>query len=272
MIWLCPHCRCPLELQESRAVCCHNHSFDFAREGYLNLLPANFKHSKAPGDDKSMLSARRQFLAAGYYQPLSEQLASVQAELLTNFSKRPVQALDLGGGDGYYSSYLQAQAGDTVQWYLSDISKEALRLAGKRFARGHCVVASSFNVPVMDAGLDIVLRNFAPSSDAELKRLLCKQGYLVVVAPGPEHLLELRQLIYSEPKRHPFPATPEGATLEQNHCLTYAMSLAEPSHRDWLFAMTPMVWKSSAELRQQWLEADSQVTADFTIAIYRFPS
>ena len=41
--------------------CIQGHSFDIAREGYVNLLLPNQKHSKSPGDSKDMMESRRSF-------------------------------------------------------------------------------------------------------------------------------------------------------------------------------------------------------------------
>ncbi|GAM54788.1 ribosomal RNA large subunit methyltransferase A [Vibrio ishigakensis] len=77
MHYICPICASPLTLTE-RTFCCGNrHSFDLAKEGYVNLMPANHKHSKNPGDSKEMMQARREFLATGHYAKLSETLAKV---------------------------------------------------------------------------------------------------------------------------------------------------------------------------------------------------
>ena len=61
-MYLCPLCQNPLLLHENRYQCLNNHSFDVAREGYVNLLPVQQKNSKDPGDNKDMMLARRQFL------------------------------------------------------------------------------------------------------------------------------------------------------------------------------------------------------------------
>ena len=63
----CPICGQLMTQEEKRVVCQQNHSFDRARQGYINLLPVQQKHSLNPGDTKEMLAARRQFLDKGYY-------------------------------------------------------------------------------------------------------------------------------------------------------------------------------------------------------------
>jgi 23S rRNA (guanine745-N1)-methyltransferase len=68
--YLCPICQDSLNLTENKkSYCCaKNHHFDVAKEGYLNLLPAQHKKSKEPGDSKAMMQARRNFLEADFYQ------------------------------------------------------------------------------------------------------------------------------------------------------------------------------------------------------------
>ena len=68
--YLCPLCTQALSREFSSYRCDNNHCFDQAKEGYVNLLPVQHKHSKAPGDNKSMVNARRAFLDKEYYSPL----------------------------------------------------------------------------------------------------------------------------------------------------------------------------------------------------------
>ncbi len=62
-LFTCPICAAPLERGERAYACPNGHAYDKAREGYVHLLPANKKHSKAPGDDRGMAEARRRFLS-----------------------------------------------------------------------------------------------------------------------------------------------------------------------------------------------------------------
>ena len=64
--WQCPLCGAPLAGDVSLK-CARNHSFDRAKEGYWHLLPVQSMRTKAPGDSKEMVAARRAFLNAGYY-------------------------------------------------------------------------------------------------------------------------------------------------------------------------------------------------------------
>ena len=75
--YVCPVCGGSLQLNPSGKsyVCQNQHSFDLAKEGYLNLLPVQHKHSKEPGDSKHMMLARREFLEAGFYEPMAKAVA-----------------------------------------------------------------------------------------------------------------------------------------------------------------------------------------------------
>ena len=62
-LFRCPLCGTPLEREETRWLCPNRHSFDRAAAGYVNLLPANKKHSRDPGDDRKMVAARAAYLS-----------------------------------------------------------------------------------------------------------------------------------------------------------------------------------------------------------------
>ena len=74
-LFRCPLCAAALTREEKRYTCPTGHSFDRAAAGYVHLLPANKMHSKDPGDDKGMATARNRFLSGDYYTPLRDTLA-----------------------------------------------------------------------------------------------------------------------------------------------------------------------------------------------------
>ena len=80
-LFRCPLCGGPLSEVPAGLRCPRGHSFDRAKEGYVNLLPVGQKHSKAPGDDKAMVAARRAFLDGGWYAPLRQALEALAVEV-----------------------------------------------------------------------------------------------------------------------------------------------------------------------------------------------
>ncbi|CCH15957.1 putative RNA methyltransferase [Micromonospora lupini] len=78
----CPVCSDPLgQTTETRALRCpRRHSFDIARQGYVNLLTGRAPHV---GDTAEMVAARADFQAAGHYDVISAALAAAATEAVT---------------------------------------------------------------------------------------------------------------------------------------------------------------------------------------------
>ena len=148
MQYLCPQCQQPLIQEPQRWYCDNRHSFDKAKQGYCNLLLAQNKRSKLPGDTNDMVQARKRFLSKGLYQPVAEQIASW---LLETPHTGQLNILDAGCGEGYYTDYLQQQlATKQVQNHVTgiDISKFAVKAAATRNKAITWFVANSAHLPV----------------------------------------------------------------------------------------------------------------------------
>ena len=81
---ICPICGSKLNTFDKSLVCSGHHCFDIARQGYVNLLTVQQKHSLHPGDTREQVLSRRAFLEAGYYAPIAEALIAVAKELTVN--------------------------------------------------------------------------------------------------------------------------------------------------------------------------------------------
>ena len=123
---MCPVCQTALIQSESGFQCGNRHSYDRAREGYINLLLANQKSSKTPGDSAEMLIARRDFLDAGYYQPVAEGIADCINDLLvgeesvdkkSTSENKTYSLLDSGCGEGYYLNQLLKKIEGTKKYF-----------------------------------------------------------------------------------------------------------------------------------------------------------
>jgi len=259
----CPLCHQPLVENAQGLVCVNRHQFDRAKEGYFNLLPVQNKHSREPGDAKEQLQARRQFLQAGFFDSLKLRLQ----ELLPATTQT---LLDIGCGEGYFTAGF-SDALPQTQVYGIDIAKVGVRLAAKaaknRPALTYCV-ASSFDLPLADNSIDLVTRIYAPSKDTELSRVIKPGGKLVIVTPGENHLLGLRERIYREVRSHPNPIAPDGFVLFEQHRLEADLRVSERDFCTALLAMTPFAWRLAPELRDSILASEVQDTLDFSIAVY----
>jgi 23S rRNA (guanine745-N1)-methyltransferase len=76
--WLlrCPLCKSGFTAAAGALVCRNGHSFDLAREGYVNLLSGRRRRPAAGGDSAAQLRHRTQFLDAGHLDALTETIVS----------------------------------------------------------------------------------------------------------------------------------------------------------------------------------------------------
>ena len=248
----CPVCGAFLEKKERALVCASGHSFDIARQGYVNLLPVNQKHSKHPGDTRDMVAARRAFLDQGYYAPIAEKVWEL---LGTKLPKDP-RVLDAGCGEGYYMSQLMEHfaAGHFIG---VDISKDAVRYAAGRCKSALWLTASAAHLPVASGSMDGVMSMFALTVPEEFCRVLKPGGWFLEVTAGRDHLMALKTLIYPEiiQKQEKNQRDYPGFVLRQEEMLEFELHLTEHQEIMQLLSMTPHVWRIGKEGAQRAAEA-----------------
>lgn len=246
MSFSCPLCHASLTQAENSYICPQGHTFDKAKEGYVNLLPVQHKRSRDPGDSAEMMQARRAFLDAAHYQPLRDAVAQW---LATALSKSATSILDIGCGEGYYTAAFADVAGRVgAETVGLDVSKSAIRAAAKRYPQVTFCVASSHRLPFGDASQDAIIRIYAPCKAEELARVVKPGGWVVTVTPGPRHLMELKGLIYDEVRLHaPHSEQLAGFTLKHEQSLGYDMQLTGKEAVA-LLQMTPFAWRAKPDV------------------------
>lgn len=249
---------CPLDgdpLQQGVGTwrCAAGHSFDIARQGYVNLLPVQHKRSGDPGDSKAMVAARQRFLAAGHYQPIAEAVS--QAVLKGATADAPLRCLDAGCGEGYYLRALSGAASEQQALELLglDISKWAILAAAKQEKRASWVVGSNANLPVQAGTLDRLLCMFGFPAYHEFARVLKPGGLLLKIDAGPDHLRELREIIYPtlKPERTGEAPVPDGFTYLATDTVRYPLELVGAQQIADLLTMTPHLYRTRAEDREK---------------------
>ncbi|WNO11584.1 putative RNA methyltransferase [Teredinibacter sp. KSP-S5-2] len=266
MIWRCPNCQKPLsQPQTSQLRCEAGHCFDVAKQGYANLLLANQKKSKAPGDNAEMVVARRRFLEAGHYQFLVDRIH----QLIDGASLPEAAFADLGCGEGYYLNQLTAQrAKFESSAYGIDISKEAIKKAASKYKLANFAVASSYNIPLLDESVNIAMSIFAPFSSAEVIRILKNDGKFIRVSPAAEHLNELKARLYPAANQHDIPEPIEGLHLEQRDDIRQLIKLESSQQIQDLLSMTPFNWHGDQEEKSRLIEEEFfQATAHFHLDV-----
>ncbi|MCQ9165808.1 methyltransferase domain-containing protein [Arthrobacter sp. STN4] len=219
---------------ENTLACIDGHSFDIARQGYVNLLTGH--GTKFTHDTAAMVAARDAFLEAGHYAPLADALAGMVRPVLAatgaaggGAAPRPM-VLDAGTGTGWYLHQLLDRLGGGVDAVALDISKFALRRAARRNPGAANLAWDLWQPLPVEAGrADVVLVVFAPRNAAEFARVLRPGGLLVVVTPRPGHLAEIAQhagLLGIQPDKEASLA----ASLASHFVLESALPVSIPLH------------------------------------------
>ncbi|WP_040632791.1 putative RNA methyltransferase [Mobilicoccus pelagius] len=180
----CPRCAEPVEVDGRSLRCVHRHSFDLARQGYVNLLS---RPAGAAADDAAMVAARQEILASGLYAPLTDGLAAAARAL----DLPPGVVVDVGAGTGHHTAAVLEALPDRIGIAL-DLSVYAARRAARAHPRLAALVDDVWEgLPVADGTAALVVDVFAPRNVAEFDRVLAPGGAVLVVTPAPTHLTEL---------------------------------------------------------------------------------
>ncbi|QFU00536.1 23S rRNA (guanine(745)-N(1))-methyltransferase [Halomonas sp. THAF5a] len=276
-----------LERRDGAWRCAAGHSFDIARQGYVHLLPVQQKRSRDPGDSKAMVAARQRFLAAGHYRPVAE---AVGRAVLAGAGPAPLRCLDAGCGEGYYLRELAraceergeesrdegaSDAPSSLSLMGLDISKWAVLAAARQGKQAGVpaswVVGSNAHLPVQTGTLDRLLCLFGFPVAAEFARVLTPGGVLVMAEAGPDHLRELREVIYPrlKPERPAASDAPAGFERLDSEPLRYPLALEGAAPIADLLAMTPHLYRASVEGRERAAAlASLSVTVDVRLTRY----
>ena len=230
---LCPICASPLSRETDCWRCPNQHSFDIARQGYVNLLPVNQKHSLHPGDTQLQVAARRVFLDGGFYQPIAQAL------------NLPLTGLD--------------------------ISKEAVRRAAGKYKGYQWLCATASHIPVPDGSAGLVMSLFALTMPQEFHRVLAPGGYFFQVLAESDHLLGLKSIIYDQVTEKAPQEVPElpGFTLEETVPVRFSFTVEGRQVHN-LLAMTPHWFRISKEGAKRLEETPSLTdTASCVLSVFR---
>lgn len=238
---VCPVCGERLHRGEKEYRCENRHSFDIARQGHVNLLVVQQKHSLNPGDTRQQVLSRRTFLEGGFYEPIASALCETAKEL---GAVGPI--MDVGCGEGYYCTQLAQALG--AQLLGLDISKEAVRCAAAKYKGHQWICGTAAHLPVESGSVGTLTSLFALTLPEEFHRVLASDGLYFQVLAAQDHLLDLKSVIYPELKLKEKDSVPELCGFERIRSVPIRFTFTvEGAQVQNLLSMTPHVYRISKE-------------------------
>ena len=259
---ICPICQLPLFCEGRSLRCGRNHSFDVARQGYVNLLPVQQKRSLHPGDTREQVLSRREFLESGAYGPIVEAVKAA-----AEGHAGPI--LDVGCGEGWYAVQVADHLGAELTGL--DISKEAVRCAAAKYKGRRRICGTAAHLPIPDDSVGVLMSMFALTMPLEFSRVLKKDGIFIQVLAAQDHLMGLKSIIYPEIllKEKDSVPTLEGFELVSSTPVRFEFTVEGPQIAN-LLSMTPHFWRISAEGAKRLKETETLTdTASCVVNVYR---
>lgn len=305
-LFICPLCQSPLIIETKQWHCSgdnpqqRQHSFDVARQGYINLLPVQQKKSKQPGDSDASIAARQRFLQAGLYTAFADKLIKSCQHWLASPREPDGQTitadnlpqakqhgaintwLDIGCGEGYYTAQFLALRPNTL--IAVDISKPAVIATTKHLkytttdsnTNIYTIVASASHTPLASGSVDIISSIFSPILPAEFARLLNDNGRLLIAKPAVNHLQELRQGLFETVQAHDsdkfITELAPYMQLDYEQRLTQEIEVNADELAD-LMTMTPYSYRASPQRRDALMaqcQANGLMSLTIDFVIYGF--
>ena len=257
----CPLCGGAFLKKENSLVCPKRHTYDIARQGYVNFVPGQ----KEMFYKKELFDHRAKVFEAGVYAPVVRRLT----EMLDRFvpAENPV-LLDAGCGEGYYARAVCP--GRAMTRIGFDLSKDAVKLAARGEKAAAFFAADLKRIPLQDHTVHALLDIFTPANYAEFGRVLRPDSVVMKLAPRSGYLKELRALA-GDRLRHA--AYDDGDVERYAHekmnvlhqeAITYTLPVSQETAQH-LARMTPML--AGVDVDQLDLSGISQITIDETLYV-----
>lgn len=249
-VFRCPICHQSMKVVDLKSlICSNNHTFDFAKQGYINLLtrPSNQRY------DKKLFKARQKIIIeSNLYASLHGQISKIIMEHLGE-AHNPTVILDAGCGEG---SHLQRildewHNGATTGIGL-DIAKEGIIIASKNYQNPVWLVGDLVNIPLTDRSCHVVLNILSPANYLEFKRILAPGGIIVKILPHPNYLKELREVIFAGSNKETYTNDEAISLFKQHFDLASDFKFSHFKKLDQaeimnLIQMSPLAWNAGKE-------------------------
>ncbi len=261
----CPICGGAMHVEALKSLACeNNHSFDFAKQGYVNMMTRPVKTQY----DKNLFQHRRAFiLESGFYRKMHEEISAI----INRLQGRPL-VLDAGSGEGSHLDRILD--GVDAAGIGVDIAKEGIMLAAKNYPHSIWFVGDLAKLPIRDGSMDAIVNILSPANYAEFNRVLSPDGLVVKVVPESGYLKELREALYKDTDRETYDNTGTVSLFEENYEIVERRRMTDEVTLDRaalenLIEMSPLAWNHAPGELDDFIAADKTVTLDLEILVGR---
>lgn len=264
----CPICSGEINvIDNNRLVCDKNHSFDLAKQGYVNMLGKQVSTMY----DHELFEARKNIIQ-------THKIYDQVHQFISNMIQENIQAglvFDAGSGEGSHLNSIFKQVNNNKLHGLGlDISKDGVLMAAKNYSSQNWIVGDLTNTPFSNHTVDIILSFLSPANYKEFERILKGNGLLIKVIPGSHYLKEIRQALSSVLQEYENTDTVE-LMKEKVHVLkenriTYQVKLDIDGLKE-LLKMTPLAWHANEDQINRFLANGNEIiTVDLHIVLAKF--
>lgn len=270
-VFSCPLCNSPMKVLDLKnLICLENHTFDFAKQGYVNMMT----RSANSHYDKELFKARQKvIMESNLFSFLHKKISEIFIENM-DASKGEILILDAGCGEGsHLQRILDECKNETVVGVGIDISKEGIRMAASRYKESIWLVGDLANSPLADQSCNVILNILSPANYKEFKRVLVPDGLVIKVVPRSNYLKELREALFDDTDKKSY-KNDETVSLFKQHFhlvdvlnLSYTIELTQNELIN-LVQMSPLTWNTSQKDIDRIInQGISEVTVDLDLLV-----
>lgn len=270
-LFCCPLCNSPMKVVHLKSlVCLNNHTFDFARQGYVNMLNRFIRSHY----DKKLFAARNRIIVdSGLYIPLHEKVSEVISENIV-VSNDNIIIFDAGCGEGsHLQNILDKCKNIAIKGIGVDISKEGIRMAARNYKKSIWLVGDLANSPLQNQSCHIILNILSPANYKEFQRISVPNGLIIKVVPSSNYLKELREARFENKDKTSYKNDDTVSLFKQHFHLidtfkiSYTKALNEKDITN-VVQMSPLSWNTSKDDIERILNRDiSNITVDLDVLV-----
>jgi 23S rRNA (guanine745-N1)-methyltransferase len=236
-LFQCPICKSVMIVEDNGTICCSkNHSFDIAKQGYVNFMtkPVHTMYGK------ELFESRYEIIQSGLYDQVHEKIAEI-------IGVETKTILDTGCGEGTHLVKISEQLNSDLVLVGIDISKEGILTAAKHYEEKIWCVGDLAKSPFQEQTFDCILNFLSPANYDEFQRLLKPNGKVIKVVPQEGYLQQLRKQAFAQTEKEYYSNEQtvnrfkEQFSKAKVHRVTYTKALQQHLVQK-LLEMTPLGW------------------------------